>query len=137
MKKLVVLFLLILLAGCSSWPSYTEVKLDNRKTQDFVESLHDKNGVHLNDKGNSKELYVYLNGNNVAQGEKATYFTDFHVQEDGDILEIHFSTEETEDYSDESLKHELLYKINVSQSYDTINVFCNGKETSFGTIFTD
>lgn len=137
MKKLVVLFLLILLAGCSSGPSYTEVKLDNRKTQDFVASLQDENGVHLYDKGDSKELYVYLNGNHVVQGEKATYFTDFHVQEDGDILEIHFSTGETDDYDNESLKHELLYRIHTSKSYETIKVFCNGQKTSFSTIYVD
>lgn len=137
MKKLVVLFLLILLAGCSSGQSYAEGKLDNRKTQSFVASLHDENGVHLYDKGDSKELYVYLNGNHVIQGEKATYFTDFHVPEDGDILEIHFSTGETEDFNNESLKHELLYKIHRSKSYDNIKVFCNGQKTSFGTIYVE
>lgn len=98
-----------------------------------MDSVNEENGAHLYfEKPNV--VYVYLNGSNVKQGEKAIYFTDFDVLKNDEALSVVYNTAETEDYSNPSLKHELLYKVNSDVKPETIKLYINGKEVSFATI---
>ena len=79
-------------------------------------------------------VIIFLNGSNVKLGDKAIYFTDFNVEKNGETLSISYNTAETADYSNQSLKNELLYKVNLDKMYETIKAISNGEETSFGVI---
>lgn len=124
-----------MLTGCSSNLSFTEVREKdiNKDIQSFIDNTNEENGVHLYLE-KQKEVYVYLNGSNVKQGEKAIHFTDFNVEKNGKTLSILYNTAETADYSNQSLKYELLYKINLDKKYETIKTINNGEEASFGVI---
>jgi len=136
LRKLLSLFAFVyLLSGCSSELSFEEVnkKGVNKNIQSFIDDVKDENGVHLYfEKQNV--VYVYLNGTNVKQGDKAILFTDFNVEDNDETLNIFYNIEETEDYSSQSLENELLYKVNSNKKDETIKLFKNGKEDSFGKI---
>jgi hypothetical protein len=136
MRKLLSLLVTIaLLSGCNSKLSFSEVSENggNKNFRSFINDVKGKNGVHLFFEG-QKAVYVYLNGSNVKQGEKALYFTDFNVKKNGETLSILYNTAETADYSNQSLKHELLYKVNLDKKYEFIKLFSNGEEVSFSVI---
>jgi beta-lactamase superfamily II metal-dependent hydrolase len=134
-KLLVVLAGMFLLSGCSSELSFSKVseKGVNKNIQSFIAIVKNENGVHLYF-DNQKAIYVYLNGRNVKQGEKAIYFTDFDVKEEGDTLNILYSNAVTTDYTNQSLKHELLYKVTLNKKYEYVKPFSNGNEVSFGVV---
>ena len=136
MRKLLALLVCInLLSGCSSELSFSEVREKgvNKDIQSFIADVKNENGVHLY-LDNRKAIYVYMNGGNVKQGEKAVHFTDFDVEEDGDTLNLLYSIAETNDYSNQSLNYELLYEVNLDKKYENVKAFNNGKEVSFGVI---
>ncbi|MBS4210070.1 hypothetical protein [Bacillus sp. FJAT-50079] len=136
MRKLLSLIVIIsVLTGCSSELSFSELpeKGVKKDIQSFIDNVKDENGVHLYFE-KQKAVYVYLNGSNVKEGEKATHFTDFNVEKNGETLSILYNTAETADYSNQSLKHELLYKVKLDKKYEVIKPVSNGKETSFGVI---
>lgn len=134
-KLLLLLVAIVLLSGCSSELSFSEVSEGgvNKDIQSFIDDVKDENGVHLY-LDNQTDIYVYLNGTNVEQGEKAVHFTDFDVEENSDTLNILFSNAETTDYSNQSLNYELLYKVNLDKKYEKMKPFSNGEEVSFGVI---
>ncbi|WP_332693577.1 hypothetical protein [Halalkalibacter lacteus] len=134
-KLLPFLLCIVILSGCNSELSFIEVSNEgvNKDIQSFINNVKEENGVHLYlDK--HKAIYVYLSGANVKQGEKAVHFTDFKVKGNGDTLHILYSNDETTDYSNQSLNHELLYKVNLDKNYENIKAFNNGQEVSFGLI---
>lgn len=136
MRKLLSLLVIIFfVTGCSSELSFTKVREKdvNKDIQSFIDNVNDENGVHLYFE-HQKAVYVYLNGSNVKQGGKVIHFTDFNVEKSGETLSILYNTAETTDYSNESLKHELLYKVNLDKKYETIKAISNGQEVSFGVI---
>lgn len=136
LKKLVTfLVVVILLSGCNSELTFSKVapKGNNKTLQSFITNAQDQNGVYLY-LDNPKTVYIYLNGKNVLQGEKANYFTDFKVATEGDTLKILYTSDKTTDYSNPSLNHELLYKIKLDKKYDTIRSFQNGEEVSFNVV---
>lgn len=49
-------------------------------------------------------------------------------------INVLYNTGETGDYSNQSLKNELLYKVNSDGKHETIKLYNNGEEDSFGTI---
>lgn len=125
----------ILLSGCTPELSFSEVSVKSagKDIQTFIVDVEDENGVHLYF-DNANVIYVYMNGLNVVQGEKAFYFTNFDIEESGETLNIKYKSTETTDYSNQSLTHEILYKLNTTKNYQSIKVFCDGEEVSFGTI---
>jgi hypothetical protein len=125
---------LILLSGCSSELSFSKVGKEfvNKDIQSFIDEVKNENGTHLY-LDSKKVIFVYLNGRNVKQGEKAVYFTGFNVEERGNTLYILYSQAETADYS-KPLKHELLYKVKLNKSYDSIRSVQKGQEVSFDVI---
>lgn len=137
MRKLLLLLVIILLSSCSSEAelSFSEVneKDINKDIQSFIDSVKGDNGVHLCFE-KQKVVYVYLNGSNVKQGEKAIHFTNFNIEEDGETLKILYNIAQTADYSNQSLKHELLYKVNLDKEYEVIEPISNSEETSFNVI---
>jgi len=131
-RKLLVSSLFVLLVGCSSELSFSEIKLENVKNdaRTFFEGAEDTNGSHLYF-DEKKVAYVMLNGKNVIQGDKAIHFSDFSVESDGGSLNIHYTEEETNNYSDDTQKHQVVYKINKNKEYDTVRIFKNGDEVPF------
>ncbi|QUW20283.1 membrane lipoprotein lipid attachment site-containing protein [Sporosarcina sp. Marseille-Q4063] len=133
MKKLLMLVgLIFLLSGCNSNLTYTEINSGkaNKDLRSFLEVIDDENGAYLYYNG-EKEIYIFLNGRNVQQGDKAAYFTKFDVEGDGDTLNVFYEVAYTEDDSNENLKHQALYKIRQDQKYDKIQAFANGAEVPF------
>ncbi len=136
MKKIFVTFILAFaLVGCSSELAFTEVKTSStsKNVKGFIKSVANENGVYLHFDG-KKAIYVYLNGSNVIQGNKALYFSNFHVDHTEDTINILFDQAETRNYSDPTLSHELLYKIQLDKEYETIKAIANGEEISFTTV---
>lgn len=133
MKKVLLFFgFLLFLAGCSSELTFTEIKPDDAKkgVLTFFESVEDINGAHLYFDGDDV-FYVLLNGKNVTQGEKAIHFVNFNVDSDDGNLNIYYIEEETENYSDETLKYQVIYKIEKDKDYEKIRLFKNGNEVPF------
>lgn len=133
MKKVLLFFgFLLFLAGCSSELTFTEIKPDDTKKDvlTFFESVEDINGAHLYFDGDDV-IYVLLNGKNVTQGEKAIHFINFNVDLDDGNLNIYYIEEETENYSDETLKYQVIYKIKKDKDYEKIRLFKNGNEVPF------
>ncbi|RKL65736.1 hypothetical protein CR203_18990 [Salipaludibacillus neizhouensis] len=105
-KTLLISFFLLSLVGCSSELSYSEIKLEDtpESVHTFFESVEETNGTHHYTDG-EKTYYVMLNGKNVFQGEKAIHFRNFRVDSEAEILKIHFTEEETDDYSNETVNY--------------------------------
>ncbi len=133
MKRIMmVLSLVILLAGCSSELLFTEVNMNhvNKDVTEFMNDVQGENGAYLYH-DNKWDMYIFLNGINVVQGSKALHFTDANIATDGDTLKIYFQHDSTDDYSDQSLNFQQLYKLTLDKTYDKIMIFDNDEETSF------
>ncbi|PWA11184.1 hypothetical protein DCC39_09425 [Pueribacillus theae] len=136
MRKFIsVLVIISLLSGCGSQLSFSKIseKDVNRDIQSFIHDVKNENGAYLYF-DNQKAIYVYLNGTNVKQGDKAVHFTEFNVEEEGDTLNIRYSNAETNDYSNQSLNYELLYKVNLDKKYENVKLFNNSEEVSYDVI---
>ncbi|MEC5424746.1 hypothetical protein QGM71_14765 [Virgibacillus sp. C22-A2] len=136
MKKVIALFMiLIILVGCNTELSFSEISLEssNVNVQFFFKGIENENGVHLYMDG-EKSLYVFLNGKNVIQNEKAIQFSDFDVDSEGDTLTIYYTEEKTEDYSNDTLHHQIVYKIDKDKNYANVKGIKNGEEVAFGAV---
>ena len=134
-RLLVALLCIVFLFGCSEDLSFSEVSKDvvNKDIKTFISNVKNENGIYLYlDKQNT--IYVYLNASNVKQGEKPVHFNDFDVEGNGDTLHILYNRDKTDDYSNQSLKYELLYKVNADKKYDNIKSFSNGEEVPFDLV---
>lgn len=133
---------ILLLSGCDIISSFepslsvSEVSLDDVDggVLSFFQSVQDENGVYLYFDNENDAMYIYLNGSNVIDGEEATYFTDFDIEEEDDMLKLSYTSEQTTDYSDQSLDYERFYKIISDQDYEGIKLYGNGQEVSFDTV---
>ncbi|RWZ58576.1 hypothetical protein EQV77_06310 [Halobacillus fulvus] len=139
MKKFsFLLFSLLLLTACNTSQSlsYTEVQKENMNEDalSFFQSMKAKNGVHLYFDEQNDAVFTYLNASNVAQGEQALNFTSFDLENEADTLKVFYESESTSDYSDSSNVHEQFYRLDLDQNYESIRLFQNGIESSFGTI---
>ena len=147
MYKLFMAFIMTLsvLVGCNANTenvssdnnslSFMEVSKEdlNKEVLEFINDVQEKNGVNLYYVGQNV-IYVYLNGSQVEQGEKAVHYSNFNVEEDGNTLNIFYVEAETSDYSNQSLNFNLLYKIDLNKKYETIRGFSNGEEASFNVV---
>jgi hypothetical protein len=120
-KTLVISIFALFLSGCSPELSISEIKLINatKDARNFYERVEDKNGAHLFFEG-EQAAFVFLNGKNVVQGERAIHFSDFSVDTDGETLKIYYSEEKTVDYSNDTMKHQVILKINKDKNYEGI-----------------
>ena len=140
MRKTLFFILLgiVFLSGCNTGSplDFSEISKEslNKDIQSFFQDVKDENGVHLYYDNKNDAMFIYLNGSNVIQGDKATYFTGFDVEEDNNTLNLLYKSKETSDFSNSSLEHELFYRINLDKKYDVVNVFNNGNQTSFTMI---
>lgn len=135
MNKLLLLFILIL-TGCNTGLVFSEVSMTNIPSdmQKSIESAKTENGCYLfTDEG--KDMYAFLNGGNVIPGEEAAFFTDVKIEQHEDTLNIYFTENKTSEYSNEKLKHQLLYKITPHDSYEKIQLFRNGEPIPFDIVF--
>ena len=134
MKRLMVgTLLILLLAGCNSELTYSEIKIEkaSKDVQEFIESVGDQGGPNLYFDGKKGQLFVYLNGSNVIQGEKATYFKDFELDVGGDKLKFLFNQHDTDDYSSKELKYKALYEVKLDKEYDQVEAYSNGQLVAF------
>ncbi|MFC0562327.1 membrane lipoprotein lipid attachment site-containing protein [Halalkalibacter alkalisediminis] len=139
MKKILLILLsIVTLSGCNanSSLSFSEVSQEsiNKDIRSFFQGVKEENGVHLYLDKKNNAVFVYLNGSNVIQDEKAVYFTGFDIESENDTLNLLYKSEETSDYSNSSLEHEIFYKVNLDKYYEEVKLLNNGNETSFGTI---
>ncbi|MGO4890373.1 hypothetical protein ACJ2A9_21715 [Anaerobacillus sp. MEB173] len=134
-KLLSLIVMIILLSGCSTELTFSEVSEEavHKEIRSFINGAKDENGVYLYF-DNQELMYVYLNGTNVNEGEMLVHFTDFDVEGSGDTMDILYRDAETTDISDQSLHYELLYKVKINKEYETIRLFRNDEEVSFGGI---
>ncbi len=138
MKRLmmVVSVLVLLLMGCTTELTYSEIEIEkaNQDVQDFIGSVGVQGGPSLYFDGKKGQMYVYLNGSNVIQGEKATHFKDFELEVDGDTLKFLFNQHDTDDYSSKELKYKALYKVKLDKEYDQVEAYSNGKLVSYQVV---
>lgn len=136
MKKLLLMLVFVFfLAGCNSNLTFSEIEIKNVKRDilTFFKSVEDENGIHLYMDG-KEVIYVMLNGKNVMEGEQAIHFTGFSVDADDESLLIYYNEEETDDYSDQTLKHQVVYKVNKDRDYEKLRTFRNGEEVPIGVV---
>ena len=142
MKKTVLfvficlVFTFAFLTGCSnnSDPALTRLDIGNAPSGvgEFVQAHTEQNGIYLYT-GSQDCYYLFLNGVQVKQGEKASFFSDVHTQINQDTLSFHFKEQYTENY-EKKLDNRLLYRIDTGKAFEYIKVFKNEKETSFTAI---
>ncbi|WP_404469575.1 hypothetical protein [Sutcliffiella horikoshii] len=139
MNKLwLLLFGILVLTGCNSTPSsltYSELSEEDlsEEMQSYFQSVK-KDGAHLYFDEVNDSMVVYLNGENVVQGEKAETFTDFAVESEEETLKLMYTSAETTDLSNSSSDYSLFYKINLNKEYDKVMLFQNGNEASFRSV---
>jgi hypothetical protein len=132
----VIGIILLVTAGCNNTDSlFAKVNLDNanKKVKSSLSSYYGKNGIYLYEDG-TDEMYLFLNGYNVMQGEKAPYYTDIRIEVKDKTLVINFSKKYTDDYENKKIENGLLYKIKKPKNVDTISILKNGQETHFDSI---
>lgn len=137
MKRLMVAtLLLLLLAGCNSELTYSEIMIEkaSKDVQEFIESVGDQGGPNLYFDSKEGRMYVYLNGSNVIQGEKATHFKDFDLEVKGDTLKFLYNQHDTDDYSSKELSYKALYKVKLYKEYDQVEAYSNGQLVSFQVV---
>lgn len=140
MRKLIsICIVLLILAGCNADNeelSYSKIEEDstNELVQDFITSVEDENGIHLF-QYNENTMYAFLNGHHVEQGNDASFFSSFEVKGKDDTLNIYFDEEYTDDYANQTLNNQELYKINLDKKYEVVRSFKNNEETNFNVIY--
>lgn len=138
MKGLIMLvsLLVLLLMGCNSELTYSEIKIEkvSKDVQEFIGSVEEQKGPHLYFDEKKGQIYVYLNGANVIQGEKATHFKDFELDVEGDTLKFLFNQDKTDDYSSKELMYKALYKVKLDKVYDQVEAYRNGQLVPFQVV---
>lgn len=137
MKRMMVgILLTLLVAGCNSELTFSEIEAEKagKDIQEFIESVEDQKGPNLYFDEKKGQMYVYLNGANVIQGEKATHFKDFELDVDGNTLKFLFNQHETDEYSSKELSYKALYKVKLDKEYDQVEAYSNGQLVPFQVV---
>ena len=113
-----------------------EISSASQKVKTFVSTFAGKNGVYTYEDG-TKVRYLLINGFNVQQGEKASYFSDVKVEVIDKTLIIRYNENFTEAYKNKELDNLLLYQVIQPEKVDTIRVFKNGTETHFDSCYVE
>ncbi|MDR3587671.1 MAG: hypothetical protein P4L59_20520 [Desulfosporosinus sp.] len=141
MKKIMYLILIFCLlvantTGCSkkSEPEFARVELQNvpKEVQNFIYNNSGENGVYLYSDNNIGE-YFFLN---VIQEEYAVFSKDFNYNIKDNTFNICFNEEKLPLAISRKLNGKIIYKIKLSDKFDTIRVFKNGKQISFDVVGT-
>lgn len=134
----VIFIVLVSIVGCGriSEITYSEIKIEDAssKLTNFINDSSKKNGVHIFENDN-KELYIFLNGYNVFQGEKAPYFENIKIEVQEDSLIISFTEKYTDDYSDKNIKNKVLYKVKKHKDFEYIRVYKNNQEVQIDSVW--
>lgn len=111
---------------------FTKVDLNNAngEIKSSLRKYYSKNGIYLFENG-TDEVYLFLNGYNVAQGENPSYYANVSMEVKDKTLVINFSEKYTDGYENKEVENRHLYKINKPENVDAIKVFNNEKETHF------
>jgi hypothetical protein len=133
----IISIFLIVIVGCSMNTnlvvSKENLKSADKKVKIFMDRYNDKNGIYSYQDG-TNEMYLFLNGFNVKNGEKASYFTDIKMEVNEETLIINFNEKYTDDYENKVIDNRVLYKIKQPKNVYTIRIYKNGQETHFDVI---
>ena len=79
---------------------FSEISIGNANdgVQEFIEYAEVKNGNYLYH-DSEKNMYVFINGIYVNQGNDAVYFSDINVSAQQDTLNVFINQEYDSDYS--------------------------------------
>ncbi len=105
----VIGIILLVIVGCNNTDSlFTKSNLNNanNKVKSSLRSYYNKNGIYLYQDG-TDEMYLFLNGYNVMQGEKATYYTDMGIEVNDKTMVINFSEKYVDDYQNKEIENRL------------------------------
>lgn len=134
---IIISIIIIGISGCSKNTNLSfskeNLKSTDKKIKVFMERYSDKNGIYLFE-DDTNEMYLFLNGYNVKNGDKASYFTDIKKEVKEGILIISFIEKYTDDYKNKGIPNRVLYKIKRPKNVDTIRIYKNGQETHFDVV---
>ncbi len=131
MKRILLFVLAVfLLTGCTQKETITQMDMSkvNGELKDAIAPYLEENGNYLLSDG--KGYYVFLNRGNKMDGEEAVELKNFNIDVNNEVLTISFDEDFT-DTSTEETDHQLLYKINEEDQYDTIDIVSNGEQSHF------
>ena len=104
-KWFAIIFFLLLLSGCNSEVTFTEINLEQAETDvlKFIDTVNDENGRYLYTDDNN-QIHIFLNGKYVQKGRDAVHFTAFYISAQQDTLNVFFNQEYYSDYLDRWIK---------------------------------
>jgi len=135
-SMLIIFIILSVMISCNKNDSlFTKVDLNNAngEIKSSLSNYYSENGIYLYENG-TDEVYLFLNGYNVEQGEKSYYYDDISMEVKDKTLFINFSEKYADNYENKEVENRQLYKINKPENIDTIKVFSNEQETHFDSI---
>lgn len=115
--------------------SKENLKSTNKKVKVFMDSFNDKDGIYLY-QFDSNYMYLFLNGYNTKDENRALYFTDIKMEVKDETFIINFNEKSTDDYKNKDIANRVLYKIKRPKNIDTIKIYKNGQETHFDAILS-
>lgn len=134
---IIINIILISTAGCNKNTGLKFVKENpdkaGNKIKQFTETHIGENGIYLYTRSKN-EMYLFLNGYNVNNGEKAIYFTDIKAEVKDETLIINLNENYTDDYINKKIDNRVLYKINPPENIEFISIYKNGQETHFDVV---
>lgn len=99
----------------------------------FVDRRIKENGVFKLNTSDGSE-YLFLNGSNVIQGERASYYDNIWIEDDGNTAKIYFNEFYIDNYQGEELENIKLYKMVLKDTTEYIGIYKNDQETYFDSI---
>ncbi|TWH81673.1 hypothetical protein [Sedimentibacter saalensis] len=135
-SMLIIFIILSVMISCNKNDLlFTKVDLNNvnEEIKSSLSNYYSENGIYLYENG-ADEVYLFLNGYNVEQGEKSSYYDDISMEVKDKTLFINFSKKYADNYENKEVENRQLYKINKPENIDTIKVFSNEQETHFDAV---
>ncbi|MDT8861028.1 hypothetical protein N0O92_12365 [Alkalihalobacillus sp. MEB130] len=131
MERLMPFFLLLLVVGCSTELTFTEMtKAEiNGSIQEFIEQ-HDGGISLFFDEENV--IYIVLNSEMVLKDQAAFHLIG--IESNQDILTIHVSQKQAEDLLGEKAENQKAYKVNLDKPYTTIRARMDERDLPFNMV---
>lgn len=131
-----LLFLFVIVVGCNnSGAVIEEVNLQriNNDARLFIEKNKDVNGLHLYSQVGERQ-YLIIKYSTVLQGEEAKFLNTIKAKIVDKVLIINIEELGTNDYQDKRLKSIRVFNLKNIQEFEKIQIYKNGKETSFNLV---
>jgi len=134
-KLLLLLFLLLIVAGCNKQLTYKEISLDkaDKDIKEFLTAAVKENGAYLFQDG-GRGAYIFLNGRSTQNGDSPVSITNFDVKGIGDTVNLYYVEKPMNENGDDAAKDQILYKVTFDKDYEKINLIKNNEESFFHTV---